>query len=499
MSESIYSHFENAKDGTEIPFFKSGKTMDSRYAPKQEAQRILKNLEKVFHAFLVLGCGSGTIVKEILENEKNALIICFENSKEDLHFIMSGKIFQQIVENKNVHFCTLETLYSTLTNLYLPAKYGEIKILESKPWNLENANFLQKIQSEIQHALNVIFADYSVQCHFGKIWIHNMLSNIKTLNSYKNNSDDFPSPDLSKTAAVIAAGPTLDKKIKMLKENKNRYFIIATDTAFQTLMKQNIECDVVVSIDAQNISSSHFFSAKKNKSAVFAFDFCAEKSAVKNVIKSGGKLFFFVSGHPLANFVNEKSGRKMPFVFSGSGTVTISAVSLAREMGFSKIEIFGADFSYSDGKPYTKGTYLENQFLSFANRVNPQEKYFSRLMFRTELESVSKEKKTTAVFKAYKSSLEDFLKKNSVSVILKNDIYEINFPKKNSDDVLLLKKQDFNYTAENFLKDFENAPKEIQEIILLPLVANLKNAPENSMLDFQSLIKLAHSFLLRYN
>ena len=55
----IYKEIINAKNGTQIPVFVSGKTMDSRYNPERDAENLLNTITEAAGFFVVLGAGSG--------------------------------------------------------------------------------------------------------------------------------------------------------------------------------------------------------------------------------------------------------------------------------------------------------------------------------------------------------------------------------------------------------------------------------------------------------
>ena len=68
----IYKSFEQAKNGTTIPVFISGKTMESRYNPERDAETLCNSIEDGFNFFLVLGIGSGLFIKKLSELLLNA-------------------------------------------------------------------------------------------------------------------------------------------------------------------------------------------------------------------------------------------------------------------------------------------------------------------------------------------------------------------------------------------------------------------------------------------
>jgi hypothetical protein len=66
----------------------------------------------------------------------------------------------------------------------------------------------------------------------------------------------------------------------------------------------------------------------------------------------------------------------MPRIDTSGGNVTHAAVSLARALGARHIAVFGADFSYPEGKAYARGTYLYDYFWTEQNRFSPAEGRF---------------------------------------------------------------------------------------------------------------------------
>ena len=51
------------------------------------------------------------------------------------------------------------------------------------------------------------------------------------------------------SAILVAAGPSLDKNIEKLKQIKDSVFIMAVDTALNTVLKHDIIPDMTISVD----------------------------------------------------------------------------------------------------------------------------------------------------------------------------------------------------------------------------------------------------------
>ena len=234
MAETIYSSFIETKNGSQIPLLKSGRTLESRYNPQKEAENIINSLDSTYSFFLILGLGSGILAEEILEKIDASKIIVLEKSQADFDFLKTNQNIKNLLTNERIITSDIENLSKNLINNYLPAKYGSLKIIEQRNWLLENSELKNDINMSIQNAISQISADFSVQSHFGKIWTTNILNNIKLFSQITPPSSF--NPDLSKTALVVAAGPSLDSKITQIMEKRDQYYIISTYTAFSTLL-----------------------------------------------------------------------------------------------------------------------------------------------------------------------------------------------------------------------------------------------------------------------
>ena len=481
--QTIYSEIILSKTGIEIPVFKSGKTVDSRYDPEKESLRLLEQIKPETHFLIIIGIASGTFINTILENRKDIYILAVERNEKDIEFLNKLPLIQKLSNNERVSFCSISELQNKIIELYVPAFYGNLQVIEQRGWITENSDCIQIINTIINKAVGIVSSDFSVQSHFGKLWHHNILSNIKSINK------TFAVPDfpLNKTAVILAAGPTLDSTIQKLQNNKNEYYIIATDTALSITASYNIIPNAVVSIDGQNISNVHFTHTtnQENTETLYLFDLCGNSSAVNYVLQNNGKVCFFTSGHPFSEYINRHFSLKLPSLFSGAGTVTITAVDFAFKAGFKNIEVIGADFSYSNGKPYAKGTYLDRLYNQNANRFLTTQKQFSALEFRTELIKTTNNY-TTQILDAYRISFEQYLNDNKLDFYKENYTYKItrtqkpqliNFTKTDNidgskilDELKLLYSSKKAETIFNTVFDLTES-----DVCILPLISWLRN------------------------
>lgn len=484
MSDCLYKEIIESKTGTKLPVLKSGKTIESRYNPEKDIDRQLENLENIQLYYIVFGAGSGLLIEKL--SETGSIILVVENSYESLKFLEENlPVYDELKKNKNIYFSTLNDFSEDFIATYLPALHGNLKIIPQIPWlNEQNIN-LSDLNEIIKFSLKKISADFSVQTHFGKIWQNNILNNINFLNSKTNISIDH-----TKKAAIIAAGPTLDYSISKLINNREKYVLIATDTALSILLKHEIYPEIVISVDGQNVSYNHFLhDCKQLKKTIFAFDLCGNFSAINHYYKKGMNLFFFKSGHPLSEFIDKYNC--LTSLYTGSGTVTISAVDLSLKLGFSEIEIYGADFAYVNNKSYSKGTYLDMLYNKSCNKIFPVEYQYSKLMYRTELQQIEKGF-TNDILKSYKSSLEKYLASKQIEFYKNNDIYYLS--NKNISNMDKTSKESYSFKNDLIINNIIDSKN---HIIIAPYIAWARFKYKIESLD--QLVKLAYSSLVRYN
>lgn len=410
----IYSGTAESKSAAAIiPLFKNGNPSHSKYRPEAEQLPVPQDFEG---CAVVAGIAGGFHIRNLLSRKEISLVIAVEADKESLAFCRSLETVRMMETDARLILCDKDELQETLCKKYIPALYKNLTLAFQRAWKNENEDCAKEIEDAVKKSLEKISADFSVQSHFGRIWQRNILLNLKFIS--ENTVPEIRlEGSLKKTAAIIAAGPSLDKSIARIKNGG--FFIVATDTAYGTLLQNKIIPDAVISIDAQHVSCEHFFCCTQDRKTAFIFDICASPEAVRLAFSKGSRLQFVRSAHPLSAAASQ--AYRLPLIETGAGTVTVAAADWARQAGFKRMQFFGADFAYRFGKPYAKGTYLEKQFSKASFRLNNAETRFSSLMFRTSLEKMSgtemhkndESSHTTSVLKSYRLSLADWARRHS--------------------------------------------------------------------------------------
>ncbi|MCQ2600023.1 MAG: DUF115 domain-containing protein [Treponema sp.] len=496
---NLYNEIITAKSNEKIPLFNSGKSMHSKYSPVREAESFGSEIQPGANYTIILGLGGAYHVDSFYRHHPDHKIMVIEESQNDINLLSQIECVKKLNENSNILITSKENFQQFLIDSYIPAFHGGINILCHRAWYDNNKNSADEILKKLDQTIKYISKDFSVQSHFGFIWQKNILSNLKILGTNKIKTIKF---DINKTAAIIAAGPSLDFTVSNILKERNKYCIFATDTSLNVLASHNIKPDAVISIDGQNISYQHFI-GYTNPDTTFIFDLQANFNAVNYVSKYTSNIIFIKSGHPFCNYAEPFSDSEITKIDCGAGTVTIAAIDFAKKAGFTDFEVFGADFSYRNNKPYTKGTYLDTLYRLNENKLLASENLYTNLLYRTEItrnENIIE----TEILNSYKKTFIEWINSYNLKYTYENSIYKISANNQKT-NIIELKTLRFDY--EKFIKILCADAKKINEsdlktidhpliISSLPLISYLRTKTPN--LTFSEAVKLALSKILEY-
>ncbi|MGI5088780.1 motility associated factor glycosyltransferase family protein [Treponema vincentii] len=376
---AAYKGTAPAKTGEPVPLFASGQALQSLYNPVREAERTAAAFSVGFMLFC--GLGNGIHIKLFLDKSSQSFCAITESDYESFKQLLSLIDYTELLADSRVFLlppCTDAAFETALVAAYLPALHGTFSYHILRTWSEQYTAQTKGLPEKIEHALEKIKADFSVQVHFGKIWLRNIFLNLRLAGFVK---PAYPYTDTKRTALILGAGPSLEEGLVLLKQHRKRYTVFCTDTAFPAVCANGITPEFFIAIDPQHISYQHTIGVIP-KETIGIFDLSANTAGARRFYENGNALFFTAGGHPLVQTAALFS--PIPPLTTGSGTVAVAAYHAAQALGYRHIECIGMDFAYTGGTAYSRGTYLSAQYADAAMRVISQEHSFVRLMFRTE-------------------------------------------------------------------------------------------------------------------
>ncbi len=351
----------------------AARALHSLVDPRKEAARIVSTVRGGL--LILLGLGGGYVAEAALARDDIHGLIVVEYdvhgtaellaSKEYLHLFGDPR-FRMLVDPER------EDIEAAILSTYRPALLGGIAVLPLRTRTDTLPARFEEAADTIKTTIDSISDDYSVQAYFGKRWFANAIRNLLAA--------EGPPPPLppTRTIAVAAAGPSLDRQLERLRRDRGVLFLLSTDTALPALLAAGLPPDAVISIDCQHISYYHFMDGYPEAVPLF-LDLASPPVVASRVAAPR----FFSGGHPLTVYAASR-WRSFPMIDTSGGNVTYAAVSLADALGAERIELYGADFSYPDGEPYARGTYIHPYFQRAQVRTLPLEGLFANFVFRNE-------------------------------------------------------------------------------------------------------------------
>ena len=323
-----------------------GILLHSTYDPFKEARNLISgyNLEKT-QFLIVLGFGLGYHVREILKTcpwiklliivEPNSSLFKTSLKLVDLSSVFDSQKVRLILEEEPLK---IQRQIKLLGDILLT---GKTSILVHSPsLSLYKEKALQ-IKRAITDAITWSRINLTTNIVKGNVFQKNILTNLpQIINNpgIKNLFGKFK----DRPVICVAAGPSLDKNVHLLKEAKGRALIICVDAALRTMLHRGIEPDIVVSIDYGEGTRNLFEGIIDKTENLFL---AADPEVYPRVLSDfRGRKFIINIRKPLTLWLDifmEDKG------FLDKGTsVAHAAFSLARAVGGNPIILTGQDLSY---------------------------------------------------------------------------------------------------------------------------------------------------------
>ncbi|MDC7227494.1 MAG: DUF115 domain-containing protein [Spirochaetales bacterium] len=406
--------FKTSRTGCLVPFIVHNQreySLHSLFDPEKEARRYSDSI-KVGGYIVVLGFGAGYHIKALLDRKDINSILIIDRNIELFKSILGAIDLSDILSDPRVTLLVDKSpdyIKDFLPSNYLPAVTGDFSTISLRSRIESEKEYFNSVLNSIRNVLDTLSDDYTVQTWFGKRWFVNTVANLKS--AEKAVTVLPPVRDV----IIAAAGPSLEMQLNDLLQKSAENFLISTDTALSCLLKNGIKPDLVISIDCQQITYHHFM-AGFPKDIPLVMDMASPPL----LSRLSDKTFFFASAHPFSKYIN-RNWRKFPFVDTSGGNVTHAAISLADKLGARSIRIYGADFSYPEGKSYARGTYIYPYFTSKSIRTEPLESEFYRFLYRndniTMLKTEYGYRYQTRPMLSYKERLESFAENINAGII----------------------------------------------------------------------------------
>ncbi|TKB74362.1 MAG: DUF115 domain-containing protein [Nitrospira sp.] len=296
------------------------------------------------NASIMLGFGLGYLAREFAKKleEKHPIIICEADPAilktalmyVDLHEVLESE-YVKILVGKQI---PLHDWIHRLATKFMTAKVDVISYAPSLRLDPKAYGELEAVAKKESMA---IILNRNTTLKAGARMMENMLLNFPDVlrsSGVKRLGNLFQ----GRPAVLVAAGPSLEKNIHLLRELKGRAVIIAVDTALRLLLPLGIKPDIVTTIDFNQVNFQKFANVPIDSDISLVY----HPGGYYESIRAFQGPRFTSSQVPnripawLMQYVEDKGG-----LASGT-TVAHMSFSLARHMGCNPIVLMGQDLAF---------------------------------------------------------------------------------------------------------------------------------------------------------
>ena len=330
------------------------KLLTSAYAPIEEAKRLInqniKESSSRIGIFLSIASFYHIDYFLSLNEESEAIII-----EKDIEI---AKLVFENIESKNLKRIIIlldEKIEDIISffNFYIAEedikKIIYIRHIRASNINAENKNYYDNIHAVLINNIKEKLMSLTSNYYFAPIWARNIIYNLKlnkgySIKTYKN--------ILNKKIPLIliSAGGSIDNYIEKIKELSKTHFILVLSHAFNTLIKNDIKADAIVSTDGGFYSSIHIIDSIKTDIPIFTTH-TTYPFPITNIDKK--RIFYFSHNESFEKIIYTSDNANNIY-FPMEGSVIMPALRIANFLNPKYIILAGCDFCHLNDKSHSK-------------------------------------------------------------------------------------------------------------------------------------------------
>ena len=337
---------------------------DAEKAAAEWSEQVKENISSS-SVIIVFGFGDGSYIRKLLSYNKTSHILVYEPCAEIFWKVFGREEVVELLEVERVHL-VVEGICDNWFFAYLEAliNYSNYRLIETLVLPNYNQLFTSSYRYILKkqlYAVKSIIFSRNTEMYFGKEFLHNMLHLAKDVieqYSVVQLTNIISEKDMEGLPAVlVAAGPSLDKNIEQLKAVQEYVFILAVDTALNTVLSHGIIPDMTITVDSHK--PLELFADERVKDIPVALAACSNE---KVVAQSRAKHFYELDPKEYLSILYGKIEKEVAGLATG-GSVANNALSLLVLMGFQTIIFMGQDLAYPNGQQHTFAAYQKKEEL----------------------------------------------------------------------------------------------------------------------------------------
>ncbi|WP_412852682.1 6-hydroxymethylpterin diphosphokinase MptE-like protein [Ectothiorhodospira shaposhnikovii] len=328
--------------------------LHSLYDPVREAKGLVdKELSKEgLEVVVVLGAGLGYHLEAVLDKvEKDVSVVVVEPDPAALRLAMHHRDLTRILESDSVIWVVdarpqvaVERVVQALDAVTIRAWAA----LLSPPLSRRYMAFAKPFVLVLGSSLNTLRLNLNTQIKAADLFMGNAFRNLPYLAG---------SPGVlhlrdawkERPVLVIAAGPSLNQHLDLLKSHQDRILMIAVGQAWRTLRGAGIEPHFVATVDPFDANLAHF-EGMVSRGARLLADAGTHPGVVAGF---NGPRVFCYARYSVDILISRICGFRG--VLQSGGSVANTAFSFAWNLGASPVILVGQDLAFTGGVTHAAG------------------------------------------------------------------------------------------------------------------------------------------------
>lgn len=333
----------------------------SNYNINREMEQLFKYVDKDTDILIVFGFGCGYILDYIDSH--------FSGHKMEIFIIEpSLRLFKQVLNHRYIPNC-LKNFKGNLNFLLDEDKLDVARTIFNKVIRMEDSKvaityhisyrtifkgYYEYIYERLVDSIRVETINYNCVDLTKKIWAINSLRSIPIksapIECLINGLQGYP-------AIIVAAGPSLNKNMHLLKEVKDKAIIIAIGSANKILDSNGIIPHLRVAIDPYK-ENDNIYADIDTSACPIIYDSYFYYNSLANY--KGQKFRMIVDANHFMMHIYDKSSLKYKLIPAGF-SVVVPTLYLLTRLKCTKIIFTGQDLSYPHKKMYAKGSWTDEE------------------------------------------------------------------------------------------------------------------------------------------
>ena len=342
---------EEAKDGSPALVSEEGKRhfISSAYNPQKQAKNILRPYRFEDRGDVILfGDSLGYLSQEIFKelNFRHRFFIVIHD-KSLLKIMMTYNNMSSLIYADNVRWLMGEEYKDVLFLAFEQRPPEYLLTIRNNVVEEMDQRFYDDLSNLIQKALSTKLCEFYTLYKVGKTFRENLIKNIRFISKHPH-VQELNGLLKGRPAVMIAAGPSLDKNIHVLKENQNKVFIICVSTVLKKVLDYGILPDIVATFDMGQASCRYLEGVETDIPLVVDLE-----AHHKILPKYNGPVFLWPPNKPVTKWIS-KFSKDFTIMQKGS-SVSHLIFFVAELLECSPLIMVGMDLAFTDNKTHADG------------------------------------------------------------------------------------------------------------------------------------------------